>query len=71
MKHFKNNALRTDIGNLLELNLTSSDNIWESSVGGYSIEVQGSQRSITSYVYNNQADRDEDINKLKQILNLV
>jgi len=68
MENFKNNALRTDIGNILEMNITDLSNLYTSEVGGYSIEVAVSPTCITSYVYKSKGYRDEDFVKLNNII---
>jgi hypothetical protein len=68
MKIFKNNALRTDIGNILEMNIVDLSNIYTSEIGGFTIEVAASPSCITSYNYKTKDYRDEDFFKLKNLI---
>ena len=71
MKNFKNNALRNDIGNILEMDITDLSDVYKSEVGGFSIEIAASPTCITSYTYKDEAFRDEDFDKLKKILSNI
>lgn len=62
-----NHALRQDIGRLLELDLLS-EKVYTSSVGGFSIEVQTTPTSITSYTYKDEEMRSNDYGYLMMIL---
>ena len=62
-----NHALRQDVGSLLELDLLK-ENVYTSSVDDYSIEVQTTPTSISSYTYKDKEMRDSDFGHLLMVL---